>query len=131
MKQRSTTVYLWLNGLLYLLFGAWCALDPVGTSTAVGFTLPGHQGFAEYVAVYGGLEFGVGVFFILCAIKAELRSAGVIFGTCFYLGICLFRSYAISQIGFDIGAGLNFYISECLLTLWSLTLVRGHLSRTL
>ena len=122
---KTAKLYLYLNALLYIIFGAWCALDPTWTAQAVGFSLPGNQGLAEFVAVYGGLEFGVGVFFLLCArsFSFQLKYAGVLFGACFYTGICIFRTFAIAQVGFDIGAGINFYISECVLTLWSLILL--------
>jgi hypothetical protein len=126
MSQRGGELYLWINGLLYLVFGLWCAIDPVWTSQAVGFHLPGNQGLAEFVAVYGGLEFGVGVFFLLAARTSSLRYAGLLFGTCFYLGIFTFRTFQIAQIGFDIGAGLNFYIAEAVFAAWSVLLLKRH-----
>lgn len=128
MSQRGGELYLWINGLLYLVFGLWCAIDPVWTSQAVGFHLPGNQGLAEFVAVYGGLEFGVGVFFLLAARTSSLRYAGLLFGTCFYLGIFTFRTFQIAQIGFDIGAGLNFYIAEAVFAAWSVLLLKRHRS---
>lgn len=118
------SLYLLLNSALYLTFGIWCTIAPNWTAEAVGFGLLGAQGFAEYVAVYGGLEFGVGVFFLLAAIRTELRQAGIIFGSCFYLGIFLFRTIAILQVGFEIGSGINFYIAEGAFLVWSLALLR-------
>ncbi len=120
----SIKIYLYVNAFLYIVFGIWCAVSPEWTAAAVGFALPGAQGFAEYVAVYGGLEFGVGVFFLLCALRPSLAKAGILFGTCFYSGICIFRTIALLQVGLAIGAGMNFYITECIFTLWSLYLLR-------
>lgn len=117
-------IYLYLNAVLYLIFGAWCAISPEWTASAVGFTLPGAQGIAEYIAVYGGLEFGVGVFFLLCALRPSLAKSGILFGACFYTGICVFRTIALLQVGLEIGNGINFYVSECIFTFWSLYLVR-------
>ena len=117
-------LYLYSNALLYLIFGVWCAIAPFWTAQAVGFNLIGNQGFAEYVAVYGGLEFGVGVFFLICAINSQLPRVGVVFGSCFYLGIFIFRTIAIAQVGIDIGSGLNFYIAEGVLAGWSMLLLR-------
>jgi hypothetical protein len=128
MTQRGVELYLFVNGLMYIVFGLWCAIDPMWTAQAVGFHLPGNQGLAEFVAVYGGLEFGVGAFFILAARSSALRHAGLLFGTCFYLGIFVFRSFQIAQTGFDIGAGLNFYIAEGVFVLWSVWLLRKHRS---
>jgi hypothetical protein len=109
---------------MYLVFGVWCAAAPHWTAEAVGFSLPSNKGFAEYVAVYGGLEFGVGIFFLLAGLKSELKRAGIIFGACFYLGIFVFRTIAILQVGLDIGSGINFYVAEGFLALWSVWLLK-------
>lgn len=116
--------YLIVNSAIYIIFGIWCAVAPYWTAEAVGFSLLGNQGFAEYVAVYGGLEFGVGIFFLLSALNPSLTRAGIIFGACFYLGIFLFRTIAIAQVGSDIGSGFNFYIAEGVLAVWSVVLLR-------
>jgi hypothetical protein len=117
------TIYLAINACLYLLFGAWCALSPEYTSSAVGLLIPTQQGYTEYIAVYGGLEFGVGVFFLLALLKSHLRVPGLVFGACFYCGLALFRTFAIAKVGTDIGAALNFYIAEVSFAAWSLRLV--------
>jgi hypothetical protein len=116
-------IYLLINGILYISFGVWCALFPEYTSSAVGLLAPTAQGFTEYVAVYGGLEFGVGMFFVLTVIKPRLRHAGLIFGLCFYGGLALFRTYAICRVGTDIGAAFNFYLAELFFAAWSVRLV--------
>lgn len=117
------TIYLVINACLYLLFGIWCALSPEYTSSAVGLVIPGNQGFTEYIAVYGGLEFGVGVFFLLAILKRHLRFPGLVFGTCFYCGLAFFRTFAIANVGTDIGAALNFYVAEVSFAIWSLRLM--------
>ena len=119
----ATKIYLYINALLYIIFGLWCAISPEWTASAVGLSFPGKQGFAEYVAVYGGLEFGAGIFFLLTAIKPSFQAIGVLFGACFYVGLCLFRTVAIAQVGFDIGAGINFYITEFVFSVWSVFLL--------
>ena len=42
----------------------------------------------------------------------------------FYTCLFLFRTFAISKVGFDIGAGVNFYATEASFTIWSLYLYR-------
>lgn len=116
-------LYLLVNALLYFIFGIWCAVAPEWTAAAVGLSFPSAQGYAEYVAVYGGLEFGVGLFFLLCARTSSLATAGILFGTCFYVGLFCFRSLAILRTGLDIGNGVNFYLAEFLFMSWSLYLV--------
>lgn len=108
--------YLIVNAIMYIIFGAWCAYSPQGTAAGVGFTLLGDKGVAEYVAVYGGLEFGVGIFYLLCALNPSLNQIGVLFSLCFYSGIVLFRTFAILRLGSDISTGWVFYSLEILLT---------------
>lgn len=117
------SIFLAINAALYLLFGAWCALSPDYTSSAVGILIPTQQGFTEFVAVYGGLEFGVGVFFLLSLIKSHLRPAALVFGACFYCGLAAFRTFAIAKVGTDIGPALNFYTAEVIFALWSIRLL--------
>jgi hypothetical protein len=121
--MNTNRLFLLLNAALYIVFGLWCALAPEWTAQAVGLNFPGAQGFAEYVAVYGGLEFGVGIFFLLTATQLDLQRAGILFAACFYGGIALFRTGAILLHSADIGAGMNFYIAEVCFAVWSMWLV--------
>lgn len=84
-------LYLWINGIVYLGLGAWCAILPDKTSQAIGFGLTNASARSEYITVYGGLEIGMGIFFCLCAAQPGLRSAGVLFGLCLYAALAIFR----------------------------------------
>lgn len=123
MGHILQTGFLLVNGLLYVALGLWCGIEPKWCAAAVGFTLPNAQAYAEFVAVYGGLEFGVGVFFLYSATSAVRRATGVVFGACFYLGICVFRISALWRVGTQIGNGVNFFALECLFALISLALL--------
>lgn len=116
--------YLYVNSLMYFVFSIWCTLAPHWTAEAVGFSLPGDQGFAEYLAVYGGLQFSLAILFLLAAVKDEFRKIGLIFGACFYVSLFVFRSIAVAQVGIDIGAGVNFYIAEGVFAIWSVWLLK-------
>jgi hypothetical protein len=116
--------YLLINAILYFIFAIWCTLDPYWTAEAVGFQLPSNQGYAEFVAVYGGLEFSVGLFFLITALIKRYNLIGIIFGSCFYTSLFMFRTIAIITVGINIGAGINFYITEALFTVWSLLLLK-------
>src|SRR5690606_10384177 len=91
--------FLLLNGLLYIVLGLWCAIRPQQTASSVGFTLESTQGLVEYVTVYGGLEFALGVFFLYCALRPDYAGAGVIFGLCLYGGLAIFRTIALGVHG--------------------------------
>lgn len=90
--------YLALNAVLYVALGLWCALDPATTSRFVGLQPTGPAGHTEWMAVYGGLELGLGVFFALAAARPGLRRAGVLFGVCLYAGLATLRSVAVLQV---------------------------------
>lgn len=85
------TAFLWTNAVLYVLFAAWCTLAPDRTAAALGFGLTDASARSEWITVYGGLEFGVALFFGWTARQAEFRPAGVMFGRCLYSALVVFR----------------------------------------
>lgn len=86
-----TQAYLYLNAFAYVVFAVWCTVMPEKTASFLGLALPTASGKSEYITVYGGLEFGVAIFFLITAIKPDLRSAGLLFAVCFYAGLILWR----------------------------------------
>ena len=86
-----TRAYLLVNAVLYVLFAVWCTAAPEKTSEALGLKMTGGSGKSEYLTVYGGMEMGIAAFFAACALRAEWREAGLLFGVCFYAGLVLWR----------------------------------------
>ena len=80
-----------INAIGYCVLGLWCALQPYETAQLVGLTLTSSQGLAEYIAVYGGLEVGLGVFYFWC-LSPSRHATGLIFSLCLYGGLVLFRT---------------------------------------
>lgn len=74
-------IFLAIVGSAYVLLAGWCAFMPERTSKAVGFTLQPGQGQSEFLTVYGGLEFALGVIFLWPAYRPE--------ETAFPLFVCL------------------------------------------
>jgi hypothetical protein len=58
-------LFLTLVGFLYLALSLWCSLSPEATSQKVGFERIGDTGRSEFLTVYGGLEFGLALVFLL------------------------------------------------------------------
>lgn len=58
-------VFLTIVGMLYLGLGIWCTVSPSQTSSKVGFDLRGGSGIWEFLTVFGGLEVGLGLSFLL------------------------------------------------------------------
>jgi len=69
-----TRFYLAAVGLLYIGLALWCSFDPATTSRKVGFTLNGDSGQSEFLTVYGGLEFAMGLIFLLPLLRPEATS---------------------------------------------------------
>ncbi len=123
------TIYLIVNAVMYFGLGVWCALSPTKTSEAVGFTLKNPQGIAEYIAVYGGLEFSLGLFFLIAALSPLYSQAGLLLGVLLYGCLALFRAYAMFAHSSDIQAGWNFFALEIALFLWSVVLWYSRVNR--
>ena len=65
-------VFLVIIGTAYLILAIWCSIDPGKTSQAVGFQLEEGSGESEYLVVYGGLQFALGVVFLFPLFQPEL-----------------------------------------------------------
>ena len=66
-------------GVFYIFLGVWCTVLPTETANALGYELDA-MGKVEYIVVYGGLEWGLGLAMILGALNSALRP-GVFFMT--------------------------------------------------
>lgn len=118
------TVYLALNAVLYALFATWCSLAPQQTSTFLGLARNNPAGESEYLAVYGGLQAGLAVFYGLATFTPGYRHAAVIFSLALYGGIVALRTIAILRLGFnEIGNARYAYVLEIILLLIALVLV--------
>ncbi len=87
-----TRIFLALVGLLYLALAVWCTLAPSKTSQAVGFDLRPGAGQSEFLTVYGGLEFALGLVLLWPLYRPE-ETAWPLF-VCLVVHACLvaFRS---------------------------------------
>jgi hypothetical protein len=83
--------HLLVNALLYFVLAAWCTLAPQKTSAAIGFGLLRNSARSEYLVVYGGLELGLALFYLLAGLDASLWKAGILFSLCLYAGLALYR----------------------------------------
>jgi hypothetical protein len=60
----SSRIFLAVIGAAYVLLAVWCIVKPTSTASAVGFELRPGSGESEYLTVYGGLQLGLGLFFL-------------------------------------------------------------------
>jgi hypothetical protein len=90
-------------GILYLLSGLWCALNPQVASEFLGYILT-NVGISEFFAVYGGLQVGLGVAMLIASIKTEYIEASLLFASITSLGLLVFRLIAL--VRFDASEGI-------------------------
>ena len=86
-------VFLGVVGLAYLVLAAWCMVAPTTTAQAVGFELQPGSGQSEYLVVYGGLQLGLGCFFIWPVFwKPEAIPVAIVASFFIHAAIVLLRS---------------------------------------
>ena len=93
-----TTVYLWVNAGLYLVFALWCTALPEKTAGAVGFDFRSGSGKSEFITVYGGLELAMAVFFAIGAMREEFRAGALLFALLLYACLSIFRVYTLVTV---------------------------------
>ena len=85
-------VFLVVVGLLYLALALWCSLDPQTTSAKVGLQLDSGSGQSEFVTIYGGLELGMALIFLLPLLWNEYTRFSVVSCLLIHAGLVLFRT---------------------------------------
>ena len=91
-----TSIYLYINAAIYLLFSIWCTVAASSTAQSLGFISLNSSGKAEYLTVYGGLQLGLAIIFGWTAWSGELRF-GLIVALALYVPIVLWRIAGVSM----------------------------------
>jgi hypothetical protein len=131
-SSNMLTVYLATNAVLYIVFAAWCTLAPKQTSEFLGLTPANPAGESEYLAVYGGLQAGLAVFFTIATFAPDHRRAALLLALALYGGLVAMRTFSGLRLGFaEIGNARFAYGLEIALFLIALVLVlRGARSES-
>ena len=85
-------IFLAVVGGLYITLGIWCAVAPERTSQVVGFDLKPGSGQSEFLTVYGGLEFGLGLAFLVPLLRIESTTSILLTCLLAHGGIVVFRT---------------------------------------
>lgn len=110
-------IVLFLVGIAFGLYGLMCLLDPQAVANYSGLELPNASARVEVVAMYGGLQFGLGVLFTLGAFRTSFFRTGLFvlivtlgclaLGRAFGLWVYGASAYNVSALVFEsISAGL-------------------------
>ncbi len=122
-------LYLAFNALMYAVFAAWCTFAPRQTGEFVGLTHTTRGGESEYLAVYGGLQAGLALFYGLALFSGGHRQSALWMSVFLYGGISAFRTIAVTRLGFEsLGNARFFYCAEIALFLAALFLIARRAS---
>ena len=72
-----TKLYLTVIAILYAYLAIWCSVSPQITSEKVGFERIGDTGRSEFLTVYGGLEMGLALVFLLPWLNTQHTTAAL------------------------------------------------------
>jgi len=94
-------ILLALNGLLFAAYGAACFLWPELPAGYMGVELGTTGGPVEFIAMYGGLEFAIGLYFLRASAAAARVAEGLRIMAIVFAGLGLSRLAGLLRIGVD------------------------------
>lgn len=107
-------------GCLYLLSGGWCAFAPGLAAGFLGFSFTGSTGYAEFFAVYGGLQVGLGAAIVMCSLNSRYIEAALYFSAILSTSLLTFRIVGMLLFGFSAElAGMALLETLIALALWT------------
>jgi hypothetical protein len=108
-NQMFSRFVLGLLGVCYLVLAFWCAVDRMGTSAWLGYSFAEPTAVSEYLVVYGGLQFSLGVFFLLAAILEQFTLSALVLSIILHVTLLTVRIITILSIeGVGTGAKVMF-----------------------
>jgi hypothetical protein len=127
-----TAIYLYFNAAMYALFALWCTLRLDATSSNLGYSVLSNSGRSEYLTVYGGLQWGLGLVFLYKATRPDLQRVGLVVAICLYAPLVLHRTVSLVRFApveplTRIVAGLEVVMRVVALALWLVGRTRAAL----
>ncbi len=84
-----------LNAAAFVFFGLKWLFTPVAMATGLGIQLTNADAITDAQAVYGGLELGVGIFLVVCALRPAMLFSGLLAATLALSGLGLCRGLGV------------------------------------
>lgn len=97
-------IVLWVSGAIFVSYGIACFLSPELPAGYAGLNIGSGDAYAEMSAMYGGLQTGVGVFCIICALRVSLQRAGLLLLTLAIGALAFARLYGAWDADWMVGA---------------------------
>jgi hypothetical protein len=87
---------------IYAGFGFTFLFNPNEMSAMLGLSFQTNAGSTDFRAMYGGLEVGVGVFLLMCALRREFVRVGLFAAACALVAMATSRSVGLLLDGFNL-----------------------------
>ncbi|MEL7454840.1 MAG: DUF4345 family protein [Pseudomonadota bacterium] len=90
-----TRIYLAAMALMFLAFGAWSLLDPLGMTAGLGVDVGGANGTFEMRGIFGGVSLGAAGLCAAGAARAEMTRPALWFLIAYMGGYCIGRAASV------------------------------------
>lgn len=91
-------LFIGVVGAIYLFLGIWCLARPDRLASSIGLSFANGSGRSEFLAVYGGLEIGLGAALLMVALGGKSLSVVVLMVAVIHGGIVLGRVVGFATI---------------------------------
>ena len=95
MRKMIAKSYLALVGAMYLGLAVWCTLSPAVTSQKVGFDIQPGSGQSEFLVIYGGLELGLALIFLMPLVYRESLRFSMLACILIHASLVAFRTVSL------------------------------------
>lgn len=87
-------LYFYLNAVLYFVLAMQSTFALQSTSTRLGYQVLSLRGRAEYIIMYGGLQLGLAIIFVVFAQNPSSWHMGAIVSMALYTPVLIYRFVA-------------------------------------
>jgi len=89
-----TRIFLALVGLMFIAFGLWSLMDPLGMTSSLGVEVGGPNGAFEMAGIYGGVSLGAAALSLAGAGLSTMTRPALWFLVTYMGGYCFARAVA-------------------------------------
>ncbi len=89
-----TRIFLALVGLMFVAFGLWSLVDPLGMASSLGVEVGGPNGAFEMAGIYGGVSLGAAALTLAGAALSGMTRPALWFLVTYMGGYCFARVVA-------------------------------------
>lgn len=119
-----TKIFLILQGLGFILFGAYCFFNPQAMIDVLGAPSMSSEGVYEMRGIYGGVTFAMGVLILFGGLKQTMRRTALFALLAYTGGYAISRILALPLDGLPSGPLLMAAVYETITALICLMLLR-------